>query len=104
TGPSFTHLAFADNILLCRRATRKEAIAFLKCLQQYCSWSGQKVNNKKSNVHVSKNLRGAKVRDLIRILGFKPLVGSGRYLGLPLLFKKTRSKTWTTFVKESNSG
>lgn len=92
SGPRFTHLAFVDDLLLCGRATKKEATGFLECLNTYCRWSGQKVNGDKSNVHFSDNIRGNKARDLLQVLGFKLLRGQGRYLGLPFHFSKSRAK------------
>lgn len=46
----------------------------------------------KSNVHFSKNFRGAKPREILNILGFKPMWGTSKYLGLPFIFSKSKAK------------
>ncbi|PON39923.1 hypothetical protein PanWU01x14_301250, partial [Parasponia andersonii] len=50
----------------------------MDCLNAYCYWSGQKVNAEKFNVYFSKNLQGEKARELIHLLGIKPLQGPGK--------------------------
>ena len=43
-GPAFTHVMFADNIMLFAKANRREAVVLNNCLETYCKWSGQLVN------------------------------------------------------------
>lgn len=91
-GPSFTHLSFADDLLLFGRPTKKEARVFQNCIDKYCDWSGQLVNMGKSHINVSKNIRGVKAREIIRLLGYKKLSTLAKYLGLPMLFSNSKGR------------
>lgn len=93
TGPSFTHLAFADDVLLCGHATQREAFAFQDCLNTCCQWSCQRINQEKSDLFFNKNFRSCKARELANLLGFHTLSGCGRYLGLPILFSNSKKRT-----------
>ena len=42
-GPTFTHVMYADDILLFSKATRYEASSLNDCLDKHCGWSGQMV-------------------------------------------------------------
>lgn len=103
SGPSFTYLAFADDLLLCGRATRKEALGFRECLTTYCLQSRQSLNQEKSNIHFSKNFRGSKARELINFFGFRPFNRLDRYLGLPLLFSKSKKSDLQYVVQRVQS-
>ncbi|PON36192.1 hypothetical protein TorRG33x02_349850, partial [Trema orientale] len=67
-GQGTTHLAFADDILFFGRATRREAAVFMGCLNKYCDWSGQSVNQGKSSIVFSRNLRGQKGQEINQLL------------------------------------
>ncbi|PON68499.1 hypothetical protein PanWU01x14_094700 [Parasponia andersonii] len=94
-----TYWPIVNDLLLCGRETRKEARAFLECLHTYSSWSGQKVNEEKSNVYFRRNLPGNKARELTQVLGFKPLRGQGRYLGLLFIFSHDKAKDFKGVIE-----
>ena len=91
-GPFFSHLAFANDLLLFRRATKKKVRGFFIFLDEYYRWFEKMINLQKSNVHFSKNTRGIKAWDLIRLLRFSLLPKSAQHLGLLFIFltKKMR--------------
>jgi hypothetical protein len=43
-GPAFTHVMYADDIMVFARANYREVKILDDCLDTYCTWSGQKVN------------------------------------------------------------
>uniref|UniRef100_A0A2N9EFE1 Reverse transcriptase domain-containing protein n=1 Tax=Fagus sylvatica TaxID=28930 RepID=A0A2N9EFE1_FAGSY len=50
TGPAFTHLFFADDLVLFAKATSKSCQAINRALGNFCEISGQKVNLVKSSI------------------------------------------------------
>ena len=52
--PSLTHVMFADDIMLFTRAKQNEVEVLNECLERYCSWSGQNINQDKSGIVLSK--------------------------------------------------
>ena len=55
-GPTFTHVMYADNIMLFAKANCREVTALDQCLECYCQWSGQLVNQDKSSLIFSKQV------------------------------------------------
>jgi hypothetical protein len=53
--PAINHLLFPDDLLIFGKASLLEARSIKACLDKYCSWSGQSINNKKSSLRFSKN-------------------------------------------------
>ena len=56
TGPSLTHLFFADDSLVFCKADKKQAQEVMKILQMYEKGSGQMINMEKSSAFFSKNV------------------------------------------------
>ena len=50
SGPAFSHLFFADDLMLFAKADRKNCIAIRDVLDSFCSFSGQKISEEKSRV------------------------------------------------------
>ena len=53
-GPTFTHVMYADDIMLFAKANSSEVKALDVCFDTYCDWSGQRVNRNKSGMIFSK--------------------------------------------------
>lgn len=84
SGPSFSHLFFADDLVLFAEADMENCIAINEALQEFCSRSGQKVSEAKSSVFFSPNVDPDQ-RDLFsNMLGFNSTDNLGKYLGFPL--------------------
>ena len=49
-GPSFSHVFFADDLVLFAKVTSSNCQAINRVLDQFCSLSGQKVNIGKSRI------------------------------------------------------
>ncbi|XP_060973869.1 uncharacterized protein LOC133039086 [Cannabis sativa] len=91
-GPVITHLMFSDDVILFKKASVKEAKGFLRCLEDYCSWSGQAVNYQKSTVFFSKGVSSGLAREIAGILNMKRMKNDATYLGLPLFRSLNRSR------------
>lgn len=53
---AFSHLFFADDLILFAKADRKNCVAVRDALDTFCSLSGQKVSCEKSRVLFSPNV------------------------------------------------
>ena len=73
SAPPITHVMYADDIILFSKATRNNAEAIVKCIQKYCDWSGQSLNNAKSRVFFSKQSSHQNRRAVKHILQMKKL-------------------------------
>ena len=56
SGPGFSHIFFADDLLLFAKANARNSETILEILDHFCEISGQKVSNSKSRVVFSPNV------------------------------------------------
>ena len=98
-GPSISHVMYADDIIMFSKASKKEATNFIKCVDKYCRWSGQKINNNKSGVFFSKNTPGQNRRMIKGLLQMKGLKIDAIYPGSPLFRSRAPSKDFK-FLQE----
>ena len=84
SGPAFSHLFFADDLLLFAKANESNCRCVKEVVDEFCMLSGQKVNNLKSKVFFSPNIDRDRRVDLCNILGFSSTSNLGSYLGFPL--------------------
>lgn len=92
--PPINHLLFADDLIIFANATSSEATTLSSCLNKYCSWSGQKINNGKSSILFSKNTSSACISSILGIIPFRLTTFAPFYLGLPLMFRPSRKKAF----------
>ncbi|XP_065637983.1 uncharacterized protein LOC112010482 [Quercus suber] len=84
SGPSFSHLFFADDLVLFANADQVNCNTIKSVLNDFCLRSGQRVSVAKSRVFFSPNV-GPDQRILLSdILGFNSTPNLGKYLGYPL--------------------
>lgn len=57
SGPTITHVMYADDIVLFSKATKKDAETISEILEKYSLWSGQLVNRSKSGIFSPSTLR-----------------------------------------------
>ena len=84
SGPAFSHLFFADDLLLFAKVNESNYLSVKEAVDEFCMMSGQKVNNLKSKVFFSPNIDKDRRVDLCNILGFSLTANLGSYLGFPL--------------------
>lgn len=83
SGPTITHLLFADDSLLFCKATRAEGLKLKEVLQHYELLSGQSINFDKFGLIFSPNTSQDDRRDFLNIFGVAECNSVERYLGLP---------------------
>ena len=84
SGPAFSHLFFADDLVLFTSANSENCAAISSVLQEFCAKSGQKVSEAKSRVFFSPNVNPEERETLTSILGFNSTNNLGKYLGFPI--------------------
>ena len=84
SGPAFSHLFFADDLVLFAKANPKNCVTIRGVLDDFCSQSGQTISEAKSKVFFSPNLDKDHRDALGDILGFQSTPNLGRYLHFPL--------------------
>ena len=99
SGPAFSHLFFADDLLLFARANPENCATIRGVLDVFCSQSGQTISEAKSRVFFSPNLDKDHRDALGDILGFQSTPNLGRYLGFPLKHRGASSQDFN-FVLE----
>jgi hypothetical protein len=98
-GPMFTNVMFADDIMLFSKACNQDVLAFNKCLETFCSWSGQLVNQNKSGLIFSKLVPLNQKRRLKAELQMNKVQENASYLGAPLFASGKRLRDFN-FLQE----
>lgn len=82
--PSFSHLFFADDLVLFTKADHGHCLAIWKVLDVFCEKSRQTVSKAKSRVYFSSNV-SVEMRDsLCDVLGFRSTPYLGKNLGIKI--------------------
>ena len=68
-GIAFSHLFFADDLVLFAKADRKNCMAIKDAIETFCVLFGQKMSAEKSRVFFSPNVSRDSREDLCRHLG-----------------------------------
>ena len=92
SGPTITHVMYADNIVLFTKATRGDASNLVQVLNKYCSSSRQAIKKNKSRVFFSKYNKSPTRRAVKSILQVRNLKKDAVYLGGPMFLSKAPSK------------
>lgn len=80
-GPKISHLFFADDVLLFTKAKPSQARLVANVLQDFCSFSGMKVNIDKSRALAAKGVMSGRKEKLQNITQIKFTNNLGKYLG-----------------------
>ncbi|XP_021834215.1 uncharacterized protein LOC110774005 [Prunus avium] len=91
SGPTISHLLFADDSLFFIQATTQNCSVLKKIVDDYCLASGQKLNTDKSSLYFSPNVTDSLAGEICFTLGMSSTLDPGSYLGLPSIWG--RSKT-----------
>ena len=103
SGPSFSHVFFADDLMLFAKADYKNCEAIIEVLDNFCNLVGQKVNYTKSKILFSSNVTRGRVRGICRRLGIAATTNLSKYLGFPI-FHQGRVGNAFSFVVNKMQG
>jgi ribonuclease HI len=102
-GPAFSHLFFADDLVLFAKADRKNCQSVKEVLESFCDLSGQKVNLNKSKVFFSPNVSPILRSEFCAVLGFESTPNLGKYLGFPIKHIGSSSQDYDFVVERVQS-
>ncbi|XP_019168818.1 PREDICTED: uncharacterized protein LOC109164726 [Ipomoea nil] len=88
SGPTMSHLCFADDMVLFIEASLDQVEIVQNCLAKFCTASGQKVSLEKSQIHFSKNMAPALATEIESKFGISETKDLGRYLGVPSIHER----------------
>ncbi|OMO73242.1 reverse transcriptase [Corchorus capsularis] len=89
-GPVFSHLFFADDLVLFSKASMESCVLIKEVLNNFCNLSGQSVNFQKSRIYFSGNTN-RNLRDcVIQNLDMLETDSIGRYLGYNIQNRKPK--------------
>ena len=92
SGPAFSHLLFADDLVLFGKADGGSCAVIKDVLDEFCSMLGQSVSITKSRMYFSPNVDRDTRESLCDILGFASTASLGKYLGFPIKQSGTTSQ------------
>ena len=81
---TFSHLFFADDLVLFEKADNVNCSTIRDVLDSFCARSGQSISESKSRVYFSPNVDVDIRESLCDILGFHSTHNLGKYLGFPI--------------------
>ena len=87
SGPSFSHLFFADDLMLFAKVDWENYVAIKEVLESFCELFGQKISSEKSCVYFFPNVDQTTKEGLCETLGFRSTPSLGKYLGFPIKHK-----------------
>ena len=83
-GVAFSHLFFADNLVLFAKADHVNCSTIRDVIDAFCNASGQSVSAANSRVYFSPNVDRDSREFFCDILGFNSTPSLGKYLGIPI--------------------
>ena len=98
SGPSFSHVFFADDIMLFSKANSKNCNAIIEVLNNFCNLAGQKVNNCKSRIFFSPNVSNRRKQNICRKMGILATNNLGKYLGFPIIHRGRVGNAFNFFL------
>lgn len=100
--PKLSLLFFANDLILFAEASLEQVRIIQSCLEAFCKASGEKVNNDKTNMYVSRKVHSNVVMELSREAGFTLVLDLGKYLGSHLHHRRVNRRSFQ-FLEEKLS-
>lgn len=102
SGPPISHLFFADDLILFGEATSRQVDTMLRCMDLFCSSSGQKLSHTKTKIYFSRNVHISRALAMSSQMGVSLTGDLGKYLGIPLLHKRATSATFAPILEKTS--
>uniref|UniRef100_A0A2N9IBY2 Reverse transcriptase domain-containing protein n=1 Tax=Fagus sylvatica TaxID=28930 RepID=A0A2N9IBY2_FAGSY len=99
-GPAFSHLFFADDLMLFSGISEKSCLAMKMVLDNFCDISGQKISLPKSKIFFSPNTTPALRLKVVSTLGISETSDLGKYLGFPLKSSGRNSRDFNFIIEK----
>ena len=98
-GPAFSHLFFADDLVLFAKVDRKNYCNIKETLDTFYELSGQKISLAKCKVYFSPNVSQESRAKMCEVLGFNSTLNLGKYLGFPLRHPGSSSQDYNFVIE-----
>ena len=92
SGPAFSHLMFADDLVLFTKVGSSNCSIIRDVLDEFYVVSGQTISDSRSKVYFSPNVDQDSRESLSEILGFVSTPNLGKYLGIPIKHPNSSSQ------------
>ncbi|PNX92520.1 ribonuclease H, partial [Trifolium pratense] len=102
-GPRFSHLFFADDVLLFSKATCSQGRIMANLFNNFSKASGLKINCAKSRALFSKGVPRRKMDKLTSLSGIRSTNALGKYLGFPMITGRVRKDDYHFILDKLNS-
>lgn len=101
-GPQISHLFFADDVLLFGKAKPSQTRLIANVLQEFCGFSGMKVNVEKSRAYASKGVSTAR-RNKTQGITQINFTNLGKYLGFRMVEECPKREDFVDIVDRIDS-
>lgn len=99
SGPGFSHIFFADNLLLSAKTDEGNVEAVVEVLDVFCKLSGLKISKEKSKIFFSPNVTVEDKMDIVNLTEIGDTHNLGKYLGFPICHKGRRRNEFNFVVE-----
>ncbi|KAG8363550.1 hypothetical protein BUALT_Bualt19G0034200 [Buddleja alternifolia] len=101
--PKFSHLFFADDLILMAKATNENATSIKGILMKFYRSSGLVTNLGKSRVYFSRSLNWNLQRRIASTLGLARTLDLGKYLGVPIHHGRVSPSLYRPLIEKIQS-
>ncbi|KAH1040733.1 hypothetical protein J1N35_042476 [Gossypium stocksii] len=98
TGPTISHLFFADGLVIFCKAQVVQARLLKNILNRFCEVLEHRVSTRKSNIYFSNGINNEVRNQIVQLFGFQEVQNLGNYLGVPLLHNRVTKSTFSFVI------
>ncbi|XP_020687616.2 uncharacterized protein LOC110103303 [Dendrobium catenatum] len=101
-GPMVSHLLYADDVLCFAGASIPNVKKIMSIMEDYCAWTGQRVNRNKSAIMFSKITSSSTKHRLARLASCRK-VKEMDYLGIKLTLRRLKKADFSPLLQKSTA-